>query len=128
MVRFRYAAQLRPPAPFVHVTLFHPDDVERKQELVPAQLDTAADSTVVPIRFIEQLELRQTGFRRAIAFAGRVKRFPTFAVTFQIRGREELILLNVIAEGREPFVLLGRDVLNRYRILLDGPNQAVEID
>jgi hypothetical protein len=32
------------------------------------------------------------------------------------------------AHDAEPFVLLGRDVLNRHRLLLDGPGLALEID
>jgi hypothetical protein len=28
----------------------------------------------------------------------------------------------------EPYVLLGRDILNRYRVVLDGPKQKLEIE
>jgi hypothetical protein len=34
----------------------------------------------------------------------------------------------LIAHDEEPFILLGRDVLNRHRLLLDGPGLALEID
>ncbi len=35
--------------------------------------------------------------------------------------------LRVIADRDEPYVLLGRDVLNHFRVELDGPNLIVEI-
>jgi hypothetical protein len=31
------------------------------------------------------------------------------------------LLVRVIANDEEPYVPMGRDVLNRYRITLDGP-------
>jgi hypothetical protein len=34
----------------------------------------------------------------------------------------------LIAHDEEPFILLGRDILNRHRLLLDGPGLALEID
>jgi hypothetical protein len=33
----------------------------------------------------------------------------------------------LIAHAEEPFILLGRDVLNQHRLLLDGPGLAFEI-
>jgi hypothetical protein len=36
--------------------------------------------------------------------------------------------VEVLAHPAEPFILLGRDVLNHYRILLDGPKLALEIE
>ncbi len=35
--------------------------------------------------------------------------------------------IEVVASPGESWVLLGRDVLNSYRALLDGPQLAVEI-
>jgi hypothetical protein len=37
------------------------------------------------------------------------------------------IRVPVLAGENEPFVLLGRDVLNHFRVLLDGPAKALEI-
>jgi hypothetical protein len=33
----------------------------------------------------------------------------------------------VVASSGEPWVLLGRDVLNAHRLLLDGPHLTLEI-
>ena len=47
MIRYRYLTQLQPPAPFVHVTLRNPV-TGAEEHNVPAQLDTAADRTLLP--------------------------------------------------------------------------------
>jgi hypothetical protein len=36
-------------------------------------------------------------------------------------------VIRVVASRDEPYVLLGRDVLNGYRLLLDGPRLRLEI-
>ena len=33
-----------------------------------------------------------------------------------------------ILAADEPYVLLGRDVLNRHRMVMDGPKQSLEIE
>lgn len=35
--------------------------------------------------------------------------------------------LAVVAHAGEQWVLLGRDVLNSYRVLLNGPNAVLEL-
>jgi hypothetical protein len=37
-------------------------------------------------------------------------------------------LVKVLASLEEPYVLLGRDVLNHFRITLDGPNLVLDIE
>jgi len=39
----------------------------------------------------------------------------------------EPVTVKVLASDEEPYALLGRDVLNRFTILLDGPNLALEL-
>jgi len=39
-----------------------------------------------------------------------------------------VVTIEVLANRDEPYVLLGRDVLNRHRIVLDGPQLLLDID
>lgn len=126
MIRYRYNQQVSPPAPFVHVTLQHP---EREVALpdVPAQIDTAADMTVLPAGLVEQLQLVQLDAIPVVAF-GAVRRIvPTFLVSLALRG-QALVVTEVLSDAEEPHVLLGRDLVNRYRVVLDGPRGVLEID
>ena len=56
MIRYRYNHQLSPPAPFIHVGLQALESADALAEL-PAQLDSAADITVVPAGLVERLGL-----------------------------------------------------------------------
>jgi hypothetical protein len=54
VIRYRYNTQLQPPAPFVHLLLRNPADGSELLA-VPAQIDTAADRTVLPQTLVKNL-------------------------------------------------------------------------
>jgi Retroviral aspartyl protease len=124
MIRYLYNRQFTPPAPFVHVTIRGHTGIELTD--LPAQLDPGADRTLVPYRFIEELQLIQLDELSIQGLGGQVISLPTFTVQMQIR-HLNFVTLKVTAHKNEPFVLLGRDILNQYRLLLDGPQLALEI-
>jgi predicted aspartyl protease len=125
MVRYVYNQQVSPPAPFVHLSV-RPPDLEGPGIIVPAQLDTAADMSVIPGRLVEQLELVPLDSISALGFGGELMTLPTFLVELQVRDLTP-VTVKVLASDEEPYALLGRDVLNRFTILLDGPNLALEL-
>ena len=93
----------------------------------PAQLDTAADLSVIPFRIVDEVKLDQLGEFEAIGLGGHLMTFPTFLVQVQLRGLSAQVV-KVLASPEEPYILLGRDVLNRFRVTLDGPNMVLEIE
>lgn len=125
MVRYKYNEQLNPPAPFVHVSIMVPDQPEVEKRL-PAQLDTAADHTVIPLALVDDLHLERVRELLIAGLGGTTARLLTFLVRLRVHAFEPLMLEVVGAD--EPIVLLGRDVLNRYRLLLDGPARALEVE
>lgn len=127
MTRYSYNTQVRPPAPFVHVTIGRPLAEADVVENVPAQLDTAADMTVVPWQIVDRLGLVQLNEVPAIGFGGHIVNVPTFLVQLTIRQFGPMVV-PVLSSRDEPVVLLGRDVLNNYRVILDGPERILEIE
>jgi hypothetical protein len=125
MVRYAYNQQVTPPAPFVHVSV-RPPIGETAGVVVPAQIDTAADLSVIPGRVVEELRLVPLDSVSALGFGGHLVTLPTFLVELQIRDLGP-VTVKALASHDEPYVLLGRDVLNRFTILLDGPNLALEL-
>ena len=125
MTRYRYNQQVAPPAPFVHVTLARPVGDDAIADL-PAQLDTAADRTVIPLRLIERLGLVPLEDVPVLGFGGVITNVRAFLVLVSLRG-EDSIALRVLGSNDEPHILLGRDILNRYRVMLDGPKLLLEI-
>jgi predicted aspartyl protease len=126
MIRYRYAQHLNPPAPFVYVALRCPQTGSRAENLA-AQIDTAADRTVLPGSVIRSLGLVEDGRMLFQGFASDVVELPIFLVEVHIHDRPAVAVRAALGE-HEPHILLGRDVLNVHRILLDGPQSALEID
>ena len=125
MIRYAYLPQLNPPSPFVHIVLQNPAD-GTELRTVPAQLDTAADRTILPETLVKSLGLPQVGTVHLGGFGGATFTLPVYAVNLGIHDLP-VRLIKVAAHAEESWVLLGRDVLNSYRVLLDGPQLALEI-
>jgi hypothetical protein len=125
MVRYAYNKQVTPPAPFVHVSIRPPHEGPAGV-VVPAQIDPAADLSVIPGRLVEELQLVPLDFVSVLGFGGNSSTLPTFLVELQIRDLGP-VTAKVLASHDEPYVLLGRDVLNRFTVVLDGPNLVLEI-
>lgn len=125
MVRYVYNQQVTPPAPFVHISVRAPHEASAAV-VVPAQIDTAADLSVIPGRLVEELQLLPLDSVPTLGFGGHLVTLPTYLVTLQVREMEP-VTVKVLASHDEPYGLLGRDVLNRFTILLDGPNLVLEL-
>jgi hypothetical protein len=126
MIRYAYNRQVEPPAPFVHVALRCAETGQAVSDL-PAQIDTAADRTVIPGGLVERLGLVPLDVLPLTGFGGQVVLVPTYVIELAIRTLPPQPV-EVIAHPGEPFVLLGRDVLTGHRVVLDGPGLALKID
>jgi len=125
MIRYRYVRHIDPPAPFVNVTLRCPK-TGRQNANLPAQIDTAADRTILPGPIVRALALADDGRALFQGFAGDIVEVPVYFVEIQLHDRPATAVRAALGE-REPYILLGRDVLRAHRILLDGPQSALEI-
>lgn len=125
MIRYAYVSQFQPPAPFIHVSLRNPaSGFELRDQ--PAQLDTAADRTVLPATLVKSLNLPQVGVIAVAGFGGVTYSLPIFPVVLGIHDFPPRPF-QVTSHAQETWILLGRDVLNGYNLVLDGPQLAVEI-
>ena len=89
-------------------------------------LDSAADGALLPLIVAEELNLDKIGDLDIGGVGGSVERMTVYDVLLGIHPLP-LHLVEVVAHADEPWVLLGRDVLNGHRLLLDGPGLALEI-
>ena len=126
MIRYQYVTDFSPPAPFVNIVLRSPK-TDHISGATPAELDSAADRTVIPGRIVDELRLTSVRQIMVEGLGGDVRSLDAFVVLIQIHDLPP-IAVEVVAHVGESFVLLGRDVLNRLRVVLDGPNQVLEID
>lgn len=125
MTRYSYVSQLVPPAPFVNINLRNPANAADLRD-VPAQLDTAADRTVIPMPLVRTLSLPQVGTMQLGGFGGATYTVPMFGLLIAVHDFP-FLPIKVAAHDDEEWTLLGRDVLNAIRLLLDGPALALEL-
>mgnify|MGYP001820163023 FL=1 len=119
MIEFPYDGSYSPPVPVCQVSF----SVARTgQSIGPlsAILDTGADGTLVPQRYLDAIGARrvmETGLRSQW---GERRVVYLYLVTLQISAIE-LPGTYVVGDERSDEIVLGRNVLNRLKIWLDGP-------
>jgi hypothetical protein len=116
----RYSDSYDPSAAIAYITLRNPDSFESIDN-VSTLLDTGSDITLLPRSFCEQIGvavsetefLELEGFDLSTSLAYYVRLDLTFLDKI-FRGN---FLVYDQAEG-----IIGRDILNKFSILFDGPN------
>ena len=118
-----YDSGYRPPAPVVNVTLTHPDSARTCS--VRGKLDTGADSLVIPLEVAERLGLESFGNVPVRGYDGSITRRPVYYAHVVVEGFE-FKAVRCLATERVT-VLVGRSILNRLIVTLDGPNLAFDL-
>jgi predicted aspartyl protease len=119
-----YDPQFAPPAIVLSVTIA--GVVHRRPRIeLSALIDTGADVTAVPESLVERLKLYPVG-RLQLEDANAVK-MPVFTYEANMAMAEEPAKKMEVIVTPYPFVILGRDWLNDYYLLLDGPEQQFQI-
>ncbi len=114
----RYDARFDPPAPVAAINLRSVDRRKRVSN-VAMFIDSGADVTCLPASAVSQLGLPSQGDREVTAFDG------SQSVAASVKC--EVLFLGQVYRGvylivDDQYGLLGRDVLNRVSLLLDGPS------
>ncbi len=126
MAQFDYDFAYAPPAPVVPIGIANPDD-GRPPLRVQALIDSGSDATLIPLTMLQQVGVysgEQVSFRgvtgsRVIADAFRVVIHMPAGTAYGVRA--------IATRGSEE-IILGRDVLNQWRITLDCPGETVEVE
>jgi len=108
-----------PPAAVADVLIAHPVSLATSRVL-RGKLDTGADLTVIPESLIIPLALSMRSHVWTRGYDGTFSHRPVYYVRLSLQGHE-LPIVRCIAADRLN-VLIGRNVLNRFIIVLDGKN------
>src|SRR5262245_57083853 len=104
MPRYPYDQHLVPAAPFAQVSIRNPVTAHAVVDL-PAQVDSAADITVLPAAIVNQLGLVVARVVRASGVGSGIILLPTCAVEVTIPGLTTLTI-EAASDPGEPNVLL----------------------
>ena len=119
-----YDASFNPPAPVVDVAIINP--VRRSEfSILRGKLDTGADITVIPEQLVGQLGIRPKGRVWTRGYDGTYVHRLVYYVRLKLE-KFELKSVRCIASDRSD-VLLGRNVLNRFYIILDAKRLTFEL-
>ncbi len=113
------AENFEPPAPVAYATLRNPATGVLLTD-IPMLIDTGADATLIPSSAVEQLgiEAEEDADFEVQVFDGEIKRLKLAKLELYLLGKKfagEYLLID------RSIGILGRNILNNVRILLDGP-------
>lgn len=120
-----YDEQFVPPFPTLPIRLM---TLERDAgtDALTAQLDTGADSTLVPASVVQAIGAEESYSATLRSHWGEHRRVTIYLVDMEVAG-ELLPGVEVIADQLNTDVLLGRNVLNRLILLLDGHRMLTDV-
>src|SRR5919201_4585390 len=119
--------QYKNDLPLVCVGLI--DAGSNKKIVVDAHLDFASSKTIMPTSIAEELNLSFAGSDETVTGAGIIY-IPYYEVSIEVFGR---IYDNMhvgcldLPEATPAKALLGRDILDNYRICLDGIKKEIRV-
>ena len=114
-----------PPIPALVVGLRAPDG-DQSQGALPAVIDTGADITLVPLALLEQIGAPEMDEVRLRSHWGETTTVTTYLIDIQL-GADTLPGIEVVGDMHGATVLLGRNVINRLLLLIDGPHQSTDL-
>jgi predicted aspartyl protease len=112
-----------PPAPMVPIRVRAPGGLDAAD--LAGKLDTGADLSAIPERHIAELDLPPVRTVRAAGFLGGLQETIVYRVDLAIDGME-FPRVEALAT-RRPYVIVGRNVLRRLVVRLDGPREKLEL-
>lgn len=120
-----YSNAFFPSAPVVEIRLGAPG-AEVTFGPIEALVDTGADATLIPMSYLKQVSARKVDQANVRSHWGERRSVSIYSVALEVDGHRFSAMWTVGDElGSE--VVLGRNVLNRLRLLLDGPAAMTEV-
>ena len=114
-----YDSSVSPPAPCLEIRLIAPPQGAAYGP-ISAFVDTGADATIVPLDIVRQIRAGVVTLKTVRGYTGGRRTVRTWLVDVEV-GPLTLPGVEIAGDDASTEILLGRDVLNKLRLLLDGP-------
>lgn len=120
-----YSADYTPPAPVLNVVLRYGDERPSFGPL-EAVVDTGADATIIPESIARQLRATPLNPAQLETQWGDVHPVTIYLLDIEVDDR---LLPGIVVAGDPAAdeIILGRNVLNRLALFLDGPRQGTDV-
>jgi len=105
------------------------DAGSNKKIVVDAHLDFASSKTIIPTYIANELNLTFAGSDETVTGAGIIQ-IPYYEVSIEVFGNlhdNTLVGCLDLPERTPARALLGRDILDNYRICLDGRRKEIKV-
>jgi predicted aspartyl protease len=122
---FKYDPAFTPPIPRIPV-IVTPVESSVQSAALSGLVDTGADATLIPRAQLQAIKAREIYRARLRSHWGEARTVSVYLVDLQVAGHN-LPGIEVIADDLMEDVLLGRNVLNRLILLLDGPAGQADV-
>lgn len=118
-----YNSTYRPPFPQLTVEL---DNGEDRLGPFSALVDTGADVTFVPTHLLEEISALESVQAKVRSHFGEVQSVQLYLIGFRV---DSIALAGfyVVGDDAGDTIILGRDVLNKLPLFLDGPEKQTTI-
>ena len=118
-MKYPYSSRYQPPCPVVEVVLSNSEEGLRTAEM-NALLDTGSDGSLVPLAYLQQILAPALVDARIRSHWGEDRAVQLFLVDIEL-GDLRLPGILVVGDEQGDEVVLGRNILNKLRLVLDGP-------
>ena len=120
---YPYDSSYNPAMPFVELSVGR---LRGQIELtLPALVDSGADATIIPIRYLQRIRVRQSEKKWMRGMAGGRYRVTLYPLFLQIGS--QTMYVPVVGDELYDEVIVGRDVLNQMVVTLNGLANMVEV-
>ncbi|MEM7535606.1 MAG: hypothetical protein AAF639_25745 [Chloroflexota bacterium] len=89
-------------------------------------MDAYADGSLIPISILQKIHARKSNSGWTRTISGQRYMITFYGVTIHI-GSHTIHNINVAANENTDEVIIGRDVLNRFVVTLDGLGEVTEV-
>ncbi|MBI5291200.1 MAG: hypothetical protein HY872_04910 [Chloroflexi bacterium] len=120
-----YSTDYFPAAPTIEVNLSLPYEAFRNGPLL-AFVDTGAGATIVPTRYLVELDAPIDNHKYARSQWGERRMVDIYVLDIGI-GDSRILSVETIGDASGEEIVLGRDVLNKLILTLNGPKQFLEL-
>jgi hypothetical protein len=119
-----YSSNFNPAMPVIDINVRREADEDSVS--VIAIVDSGADNTMIPVSYLDQLNIQKARTAWMVGVGGNRSAVTLYWVFIEF-GTFPSLYTEVIGAINPDEIIIGRDIINQYAVLLNGPAHSIEI-